>query len=155
MPESYQNFEPIKGGLVDLRLGTCDIYLRCTTCGEDANECPGHFGHTELAEYAYNYGFLSHLKLILQCICLQCSKVLIDRVDTVFKKLVNKKPEFRFREIKQLVKNINFCPNCGTPVGKIKKEEKETAPLKLIYEREIMSQMTDEKTGEYLNNQKK
>jgi DNA-directed RNA polymerase II subunit RPB1 len=156
LPESYQNYEPIKGGLVDLRLGTCDIYLPCTTCGQDANDCPGHFGHTELAEYAYHYGFLPHLKLVLQCICLQCSKVLIDRVDNVYKKLVNKKPDSRFKEIKQLTKNVYFCPNCGTPVGKIKKEEKESAAsLKLILEREITSQVVDEKTGEIVEQGKK
>jgi DNA-directed RNA polymerase beta' subunit len=38
--ESYQNYEPTKGGLVDLRLGTCDIYLNCLTCGLN-NDCPG------------------------------------------------------------------------------------------------------------------
>jgi DNA-directed RNA polymerase II subunit RPB1 len=156
LPESYQNYEPIKGGLVDLRLGTCDIYLPCTTCGENANDCPGHFGHTELAEYVFHYGFLSHLKATLQCICLQCSKVLIERLDSVFKKLVNKKCESRFREIKLLTKNINFCPNCGTPVGKIKKEEKESAAsLKLILERESTSNVIDEKTGEASDQVKK
>jgi len=156
LPESYQNYEPIKGGLVDLRLGTCDIYLPCTTCGENANDCPGHFGHTELAEYVFHYGFLSHLKTVLQCICLQCSKVLIERLDSVFKKLVNKKCESRFREIKLLTKNINFCPNCGTPVGKIKKEEKESAAsLKLILERESTSNVIDEKTGELTDQVKK
>lgn len=149
LSESYQNYEPIKGGLVDLRLGTCDIYLPCTTCGENANDCPGHFGHTELAEYVFHYGFLSHLKLVLQCICLQCSKVLIERIDNVLKKLINKKSETRFKEIRLLTKNISFCPNCGTPVGKIKKEEKEsTASLKLILERETPFQTVDDKTGE-------
>jgi DNA-directed RNA polymerase II subunit RPB1 len=156
LPESYQNYEPIKGGLVDLRLGTCDIYLPCTTCGENANDCPGHFGHTELAEYVFHYGFLSHLKSVLQCICLQCSKVLIERLDNVFKKLINKKSESRFKEIKLLTKNISFCPNCGTPVGKIKKEEKESAAsLKLILERESTSNVIDEKTGETSDQVKK
>ena len=50
VPDSYDYYEPKKGGLVDLRLGTCDIYLPCSTCGLNSIDCPGHFGHTELAE---------------------------------------------------------------------------------------------------------
>ena len=33
LADAYENYEPKKGGLVDLRLGTCDPYLNCTTCG--------------------------------------------------------------------------------------------------------------------------
>ena len=156
LPESYENYEPKKGGLVDLRLGTCDIYLPCTTCGLNSIECPGHFGHTELAEPVFHYGFLLHLKSLLQCICLQCSKILIDKGDILFKKVLNKKSEFRFKEIKLLTKNINYCHQCGTPVGKIKKEEKEsTCSLKLLLERELGTQSIDEKTGETTTNVKK
>jgi len=156
LPESYENYEPKKGGLVDLRLGTCDIYLPCTTCGLNSIDCPGHFGHTELAEPVFHYGFLLHLKSLLQCICLQCSKILVDKVDTLFKKALNKKSESRFKEMKALTKNITYCFNCGTPVGKIKKEEKEsTCSLKLILEREVGMQLVDEKTGEVTDSVKK
>jgi DNA-directed RNA polymerase II subunit RPB1 len=149
LAESYDNYEPKKGGLVDLRLGTCDIYLPCTTCGENSLDCPGHFGHTELAQPVFHYGFLNHLKSLMQCICLQCSKILIDKSEPLFKKSINKKPEARFKEIKNLTKNVNYCYHCGTPVGKIKKEEKEsTASLKLILEREIQATIVDEKTGD-------
>ena len=85
--ESYDNYEPKKGGLVDLRLGTSDPYLPCSTCGLSVNECPGHFGHTELAEPAFHYGFLNHLKSILQCVCLRCSNILIERTDDLIKSI--------------------------------------------------------------------
>lgn len=153
--ESYQNYEPIKGGLVDLRLGTCDIYLNCLTCGLN-NDCPGHFGHTVLAEPVFHYGFLNTLKSILQCVCLQCSKLLIEKSDTLYKKMLNKKPEQRFKEIKIITKSANYCYNCGTPVGTIKKEEKEsTASIRLILEREIGTQMVDDKTGDVIDTVKK
>ena len=77
VPDSYDNYEPKKGGLVDLRLGTCDIYLPCITCGQNSNDCEGHFGHTELSEYLFHYGFLNHLISLLKCICLKCSNILI------------------------------------------------------------------------------
>lgn len=153
--ESYQNFEPIKGGLVDLRLGTCDIYLNCLTCGLN-NDCPGHFGHTVLAEPVFHYGFLNQLKSVLQCVCLQCSNLLVDKSETLYKKLMKKKPEQRFKEVKKLSKNTNYCYSCGTPVGTIKKEEKEsTASIRLILEREIGMQTVDEKTGDVTNIMKK
>lgn len=153
--ESYQNYEPIKGGLNDLRLGTCDIYLNCLTCGLN-NDCPGHFGHTLLAEPVFHYGFLNYLKSILQCICLQCSKTLVEKSDALYNKLLNKKSEQRFKEIKNLTKNTKYCYNCGTPVGTIKKEEKEsTSSIKLISEREIGMQSIDEKTGEVTDTIKK
>ena len=101
LAESYEGFEPKKGGLVDLRLGTCDIYLPCSTCGQNSNDCPGHFGHTELASPVFHIGFLPHLKNILQCICLKCSKILIDRSDkdNDLKKFLSKKQELRYKEI--------------------------------------------------------
>jgi DNA-directed RNA polymerase II subunit RPB1 len=137
LAESYENYEPKKGGLVDLRLGTCDIYLPCTTCGENSLECPGHFGHTELAEPVFNFGFLNHLKNILQCICLKCSNLLIEKSDSQFKKVLNKKAEARFKELKAQTKNVNYCFQCGIPVPKIKREVKDNGFIKIMIERNI------------------
>lgn len=137
LAESYEQYEPKKGGLVDLALGTCDIYLQCATCGLNSIECPGHFGHTVLASPVFNFGFLNHLKNILQCVCLKCSNILVDKTDINFKKTISKKPENRFKEIKILTKNINFCVHCGAPVPKIKREVKDNGSIKIMIEREI------------------
>ena len=137
LAESYEQYEPKKGGLVDLALGTCDIYLQCATCGLNSIECPGHFGHTVLASPVFNFGFLNHLKNILQCICLKCSNILVDKTDINFKKTISKKPENRFKEIKILTKNINFCIHCGVPVPKIKREVKDNGSIKIMIERDI------------------
>jgi len=156
LPEAYENYEPKKGGLVDLRLGTCDPYLNCTTCGLNYLECPGHFGHIELAEPVFHYGFLDHLKSVLQCICTKCSSILIEKNDNQFKKALIKKSEARFKEIRNLTKNVNFCHNCGTPVPKIRKEVNASkVSISLILEREIGTTQADEKTGEVVEENKK
>ena len=146
--DSYDNYEPKKGGLVDLRTGTCDIYLNCTTCGKNSIKCYGHFGHTELAEIMFHYGFLNHLITLLKCICLKCSNILIERTEDNMKKFQNKSGKARYKEIKDMVKNLNFCNVCGTPVPKIKKEVRETsASIRIVLEKEVGSSNIDEKTG--------
>ena len=145
LAESYENYEPKKGGLVDLRLGTCDIYLPCTTCGENSLDCPGHFGHTQLAEPVFHFGFLNHLKNVLQCICLKCSNLLIEKSDNQFKKALNKKTEARYKEIKILTKNVNYCFHCGVPVPKIKREVKDNGSIKIMIERDINTGTGNEK----------
>jgi len=135
LAESYESYEPKKGGLVDLRLGTSDIYLPCLTCGLNSIDCPGHFGHTELVLPVFHFGFLNHLKNILQTICLRCSKILVEKPENI--KNSHKKCESRFKEIKNLTKNINFCFSCGLPVPKIKKEIKDNGTIKIIIERDI------------------
>ena len=145
LAESYENYEPKKGGLVDLRLGTCDIYLPCSTCGENSLECPGHFGHTELAEPVFHFGFLNHLKNLLQCICLKCSNILVEKSDVQFKKALNKKSEARFKEIKSMTKNVNYCFHCGVPVPKIKREVKDNGSIKIMIERDVNTGTSGEK----------
>ena len=137
LAESYDNYEPKKGGLVDLRLGPSDIYMNCSTCGLNSYDCPGHFGHIELAKPVFHYGFLNHLRTILQCVCLKCSNLLIEKSDIHFKKVLNKKSESRFKEIRLLTKNVKYCYQCGVQVPTIKKEIKESGTIKLIVERDI------------------
>ena len=144
LPYSYDNFEPKKGGLVDLRLGTCDIYLNCSTCGLNSNECPGHFGHTDLAEPVYHFGFLNHIVTVLKCTCFVCSKLLLDLSPENIKKFKNKNNKQRHKEIKELSKNINFCNHCGAPVYKIRKEVNyKNASIKIIIESDVKSTQED------------
>lgn len=43
-------------------------------------ECPGHFGHIELARPVFHAGFLVKVKKILECICFSCGKLKVDTV---------------------------------------------------------------------------
>ena len=127
LPESYDNNEPIKNGIVDPRLGTTDLHRDCNTCGLNSSECPGHIGHTEFAEPVFHFGFLDHIKNILSCVCLKCSKVLLnDEIKEVEFILKNRFNKNRHNDIRKITSNMTFCPTCNAPVGKIKKETKQS-----------------------------
>ena len=98
-PETYENDKPKVGGLNDTRLGTTDRNFKCATCDEGMSECPGHFGHIELAKPVFHpgkncaihcgcvslpvaadahyreLGFVTKIKKVLECICFSCAKL--------------------------------------------------------------------------------
>ncbi|PPQ63539.1 hypothetical protein CVT24_004769 [Panaeolus cyanescens] len=76
--------KPKIGGLMDPRMGTIDRNFKCQTCGEGMSECPGHFGHIELARPVFHPGFIVKVKKILECICVNCGKLKADISDTNF-----------------------------------------------------------------------
>jgi len=43
-------------------------------------ECPGHFGHIDLAKPVFHVGFLTKTIKILRCVCFYCSKMLVSPV---------------------------------------------------------------------------
>jgi len=51
-----QTNQPKRMGLSDTRLGTIDRSTRCGTCDENMTDCPGHFGHIELAVPVFHVG---------------------------------------------------------------------------------------------------
>lgn len=136
----YENLEPKRGGLIDLRLGPSDNNSDCATCGLNSLYCIGHFGHIELAEPIFHIGYLPFVKKILSCICLRCCKLLVYKNEReIGEMLKNKSGKSRMNEIRNLVKSVTYCQKqyygCGTPVSKIKLEiKKSTAAISLISE---------------------
>lgn len=43
-------------------------------------ECPGHFGHIDLAKPVFHVGFVTKTIKILRCVCFYCSKMLVSPV---------------------------------------------------------------------------
>lgn len=43
-------------------------------------DCPGHFGHLELAKPMFHIGFMKTVLSILRSVCFNCSKILADEV---------------------------------------------------------------------------
>ena len=66
------------------------------------------------------------MKTILQCICLKCVKILVDKDKDLVKNLKNKKEKYRLKEMREITKNVNYCHHCGTPVPSVIKEIKVT-----------------------------
>lgn len=128
IPETYDSHEPKRGGLIDSRLGTTDYQINCATCGLNSADCPGHFGHTDLAEPCFHYGFMEAAKNILGCICIRCSKLLIYKTEKEMNDILkNRIGKARFDEIKRLTSSITYCQNpdysCGAPIPSIRIDE--------------------------------
>ena len=62
-----QRHRPREKGLNDPKLGTIDRSQMCATCGESQQECPGHFGHIELAVPVYHVGTLELSQMYASC----------------------------------------------------------------------------------------
>ena len=62
-------------------MGTMDKHgAICTTDGSGMHDCPGYFGHVELARPMFHCGFIKTVIRVLRCVSFYNSKLLIDRV---------------------------------------------------------------------------
>ena len=67
---------PLPGGLYDPLMGPGAIksFENCVVCGL-IRDCPGHFGHIELAALVYNPFFKKLAQRVLSMSCLHCFKI--------------------------------------------------------------------------------
>ena len=72
--------DPRDDSLADPRMGVNQSQLICSTCDTKDPDCPGHFGHIELAVPIYHIGFLERINKVLRCVCYYCSKLLANKV---------------------------------------------------------------------------
>lgn len=49
--------------------------LSLTPCAPAGSDCPGHFGHIDLAHVVINPLFVGMLTILLQCICINCHRL--------------------------------------------------------------------------------
>jgi len=120
---------PIDMGLMDPHLGVIEPGLRCKTCGRKADECPGHFGHIDLAMPVIHVGYVKDIKKLLQSTCRTCGRLLLTREqaedytkqmssleelggDTVEVGLISK-------ETAKDAASRTVCPHCGAVQLKI------------------------------------
>ena len=115
---------PIAGGLMDQRLGTLEPRQRCRTCGNIAINCPGHFGHIELAVPVVHVEFAKQIYKVLSTTCRGCGSILLNqdtkdklqeqrRVDLeMFGKVSDETSAEIMKQAKKL-KRHKECPYCG------------------------------------------
>ena len=107
--ETYDKENPVIKGLFDLRMGTTDMGKLCNTCGLKNTECPGHFGHLELARPIYNYHFIDIVIKLLKCVCFRCSKILINMEDPLVQNILKKDKKERWEELYNLCSKVKRC----------------------------------------------
>jgi DNA-directed RNA polymerase II subunit RPB1 len=114
----YEGNEPKIGGLFDPRMGVLENGKTCRSCGQTNHGCPGHFGHYELTRPVYYIQFLPMIQNVLRCICIKCSKLLIEK--DIHKDVLKRKGEARWREVLTRCKSVQRCgqeteDGCGAP----------------------------------------
>ena len=104
---TYDGLEPRIGGLFDPRMGVLDNGRTCRSCGQTNHGCPGHFGHFRLARPVYFIQFFSYIINVLNCVCVRCSKLLIDK--ELHKGITKRKGEARWRAVLTKCSGISRC----------------------------------------------
>ncbi|RSH86485.1 DNA-directed RNA polymerase II subunit rpb1 [Apiotrichum porosum] len=98
------------GGLMDPKMGTIDRNFKCQTCLEGMAECPGHFGHIELARPVFHAGFIVKVKKILECVCYSCGKLKVDTRDPAVQNVVRRiKPQHRLKAVWAIARPKMVC----------------------------------------------
>jgi len=120
---------PIDMGLMDPHMGVIEPGLRCKTCGHKVDECPGHFGHIDLAMPVIHVGFIKEIKKLLQSTCRVCGRLLLSREQAEeYREQMETMEELGgdIRDIRGLSKETAkdasskpICPHCGAEQLKI------------------------------------
>ena len=124
--DTYIGNKPVINGLFDPRMGTLEPGLICPTDGLDHMQCPGYFGHIELARPLFYMHYLQTITKILRCVCFRCSKLLISKKEHAY--VMDLPPEKRWSVVFALANKVKKCgaeteDGCGfVQAKKIKKE---------------------------------
>ncbi len=115
---------PYPQGLMDLNLGVIDPGLRCKTCDQKAAECPGHFGHIELAKPVIHVGYTRLIRKLLRVTCRECSRLLMGAEE--IEKVTGSEDELGEVVTEKDIKKEQICPHCGAQQLKINFEKPTT-----------------------------
>ena len=105
--DTYINNKPVPNGLFDARMGTIEPGPICPTDGLDHIQCPGYFGHIELARPVFFIQYLDTVVSVIKMICIRCSKILLDKHKHNY--LLQFPNEKRWKKVQDLCSGIKRC----------------------------------------------
>jgi DNA-directed RNA polymerase III subunit RPC1 len=127
-------------GPLDRHMGISAKGILCSTCGEVVEKCNGHFGHIKLALPAFHVGYLKHIIEVLNCICKDCSRVLLDEAERRKFLRSMRRPGMDnlqrtgiSKKVMEICRKKKSCPYCGGLNGTIRKVTGH--PLKVVHNR--------------------
>ncbi|EGT44704.1 hypothetical protein CAEBREN_28388 [Caenorhabditis brenneri] len=120
--------QPAAYGPLDPKMGVSTKTGLCATCGLGLTDCVGHFGYFDLDVPVFHIGFFKLTIQLLQCICKNCSSILLTAEQhRVFSRQVMN-PNIDYLHRKALHKRIvaackkgSTCQQCGMKNGTVKK----------------------------------
>ena len=124
--DTYIGNKPVLGGLFCPYMGVSEPGMLCPTDGLDYMQTPGYFGRIELAMPVFYYQHLNTIHKILRCVCLKCSRLLINK--GVHKQALKMSPDERWSYVFGVASKVKRCGDeneegCGCLMPKkIKKE---------------------------------
>ena len=123
--DTYVNNKPVLGGLFDPRMGILEPGFICPTDGLDYIQTPGYFGHINLARPVFYIQYLSTLMKVLRCVCIKCSKLLINK--DKYSYLLKYNNDERWNKVFAIASKKKRCGECshngcGCLQPKLKKE---------------------------------
>ena len=102
--DTYVNNKPVINGIFDPRMGVIEPGFICPTDGKNYMDTPGYFGHIELAKPVFYIQYLNTIVKILRCVCVKCSKLLINKEK--HKSLLKLDSKSRWEQV------FALCNNC-------------------------------------------
>jgi DNA-directed RNA polymerase subunit A' len=123
---------PIDGGVMDRRMGAIEPGETCPVCGNTRENCPGHFGHLELAKPVFHVAFTKYILMYLKATCSNCGRIKIPESEREeFLKLLRDLEDLKLTHLKRRLHeyirrkaaSTTTCPHCGAPSLDIKLEK--------------------------------
>ncbi|RLV91968.1 DNA-directed RNA polymerase III subunit RPC1 [Spathaspora sp. JA1] len=130
-------------GALDTRMGISSNSSECNTCHGNLASCHGHFGHIRLALPVFHVGYFKSIIQVLQCICKNCSGILLDEQSRrTFLNDLRKPNIDNLRRMKILKKILDQCKKqrrcvkCNHVNGVVKKAASGGGPaaLKIVHD---------------------
>jgi DNA-directed RNA polymerase subunit A' len=129
-PDTYDDDGyPIERGLMDLHMGVIEPGLKCATCGGKVDECPGHFGHIELAMPVVHIGFIKEIKSMLDASCKECGRIKLtdDEINNYrvqinaidFETMDPEIIDMTLKKIVEIATQRSICPHCNAESPKV------------------------------------